>query len=66
VIGYYLRNREEVDAYLQRRQEVAEKVRKQNQARFDSQGIRERLLARRTRHTAINHAEIPHRSKFQQ
>ena len=47
VIGYYLRRRAEVDAYLQRRQEQAEKIRKQNESRFDPSGIRERLLARR-------------------
>lgn len=47
VIGYYLRRRAEVDAYLQQRQEQAEKIRKQNESRFDPSGIRERLLARR-------------------
>jgi uncharacterized protein (DUF433 family) len=40
VIGYYLRHREEVEAY------VAEQ-RRQDEARFDRPGIRERLLARR-------------------
>ena len=53
VISYYLRRREEVDAYLQRRQEFADEVRKQNQARFDSDGIRDRLLARRARQAAM-------------
>jgi len=47
VIAYYLRQRAEVDAYLRRRQEQAEKIRKQNEARFDPSGIRDRLLARR-------------------
>lgn len=47
VIGYYLRRRAEVDAYLNRRQESAERIRKQNEARFDPSGIRDRLLARR-------------------
>ncbi len=47
VISYYLRRRAEVEAYLQRRQEQAEKVRKQNEERFDPSGIRARLLARR-------------------
>jgi len=47
VIAYYLRRRAEVDAYLQQRRELAEKIRKQNESRFDPSGIRERLLARR-------------------
>lgn len=47
VIGYYLRHRAELDAYLQARREKAEKVRNLNEAKFDPQGIRERLLARR-------------------
>jgi uncharacterized protein (DUF433 family) len=48
VIAYYLRRRSEVDAYLQRRQEQAEKIRQQNESCFDPSGIRERLLARRS------------------
>lgn len=47
VISYYLRNQSEVDTYLKKRQQQAEEIRKQNEARFDPQGIRERLLARR-------------------
>jgi uncharacterized protein (DUF433 family) len=46
VIAYYLRRRAEVDLYLQRRRELAEGIRKQNEARFDPSGIRDRLLAR--------------------
>ncbi|MEM7352715.1 MAG: DUF433 domain-containing protein [Acidobacteriota bacterium] len=46
VITYYLRNREEVRAYLDRRRQHAEAVRKENQGRFDHQGLRQRLLAR--------------------
>ncbi|MFQ6115674.1 MAG: DUF433 domain-containing protein, partial [bacterium] len=46
VISYYLRNRTAVEAYLQKRQKQAEEIRKQNEARFDPSGIRERLLAR--------------------
>lgn len=49
VIGYYLRQRSEVEAYLRRRQQQAESVRKQNEIRFDPHGVRERLLARRNR-----------------
>ncbi len=52
VISYYLRERSTVDAYLQQRQSEAKTVRKQNQERFDSRGIRDRLLARRKEHGA--------------
>ena len=47
VIGYYLRHRGEVDAYLKDRESFASEVRRQNEARFPKTGIRERLLARR-------------------
>ena len=47
VIGYYLRRREEIEDYLQRERQQAEKIRMQNETRFDPQGIRERLMARR-------------------
>ncbi|NOZ28473.1 MAG: DUF433 domain-containing protein [Chloroflexi bacterium] len=47
VIGYYLRRRSDVEAYLRQRQRQADAVRKQNEARFDPSGVRERLLARR-------------------
>lgn len=48
VIGYYLRHRQEVDQYLRQRQQQATEIRKQNEARFDPEGVRERLLARRS------------------
>lgn len=48
VIGYYLRRQEEVDAYLAKRAMEAGKVRQENRKRFDPQGVRDRLLARRT------------------
>ena len=47
VIGYYLRQRSDVEAYLRRRQRQADEIREQNEARFDSHGVRDRLLARR-------------------
>ena len=47
VIAYYLRQHDEVDAYLQRRQQQAEKIREQNETRFAPSGISGRLLARR-------------------
>lgn len=48
VIGYYLRRRSEVEEYLNQRQEQADRVRKQNEHRFDPYGVRDRLLARRS------------------
>jgi uncharacterized protein (DUF433 family) len=48
VIGYYLRHRADVDAYLAEQQHEADMVRQQNEARFDHAGIRSRLLARRS------------------
>lgn len=47
VLSYYLRHRDEVETYLERRAREDEGVRRQNEARFDSRGIREMLLARR-------------------
>jgi uncharacterized protein (DUF433 family) len=47
VLGYYLRERQQVDAYLGRRQMQADRTREQNEAQFDPQGVRDRLLARR-------------------
>jgi len=47
-IAYYLRHRDEVDAYLNERERHAEEVRAQVEARQgSSEGLRERLLARR-------------------
>ncbi len=47
VIAYYLRRRSDVEAYLRQRQQQAEKIQQQNEARFDPDGVRDRLLARR-------------------
>ena len=46
VISYYLRRRSEVEKYLCQRQQQASYIRKQNEARFDPHGLRDRLLAR--------------------
>jgi uncharacterized protein (DUF433 family) len=46
-ITYYLRHRQEVDAYVQHQEQRAETVRQESLAHFDQKGIRERLLARR-------------------
>ena len=45
-LAYYLRQRHQVEAYLQQRLAAAEAVRQENEARFDPAGIRARLLAR--------------------
>jgi uncharacterized protein (DUF433 family) len=45
-ITYYLHFKAEVDAYLEQRRQQADRVRRENEARFDAAGIRERLLAR--------------------
>lgn len=47
VIGYYLDEREKVNHYLQRRRKEAQKTRQENEIRFDPEGIRDRLLARK-------------------
>ena len=46
-IAFYLNHQEDVEAYLQQRQQQAQEVRQMNEARFDPQGLRDRLLARR-------------------
>lgn len=51
-LGYYLRRREEVNAYLDKRREHAAGIRRQNEARFDPHGIRARLLARSAKQQA--------------
>ena len=47
VIGYYLRHRDEVHAYLAERQQQANLIRQEAERRFSPVGIRDRLLARR-------------------
>jgi uncharacterized protein (DUF433 family) len=47
VLSYYLTHREEVDVYLSERRRLAAEVRAENQARFPTEGVREKLLARR-------------------
>ncbi len=53
VIGYYLQHQAEIETYLSQRQQIANEVRKQNEARFNQQGIRERLLARQSQDGTI-------------
>ena len=47
VIGFYLRRRTEVEAYLQQRDQQARAVRYENQSRLDPDGVRDRLVRRR-------------------
>jgi uncharacterized protein (DUF433 family) len=47
LITYYLWHREEVDSYIEERHQVARNVRQENENRFPSRGVRERLLARK-------------------
>ena len=47
VINYYLYNRAEVDAYLKERESESARLRGENEKRFPSTGVRERLLARK-------------------
>ena len=49
VLSYYLRRREEADAYLQERNERRSKLRRENESRFDPKGVRERLMGRRAK-----------------
>ncbi|MEM8544116.1 MAG: DUF433 domain-containing protein [Cyanobacteria bacterium P01_H01_bin.119] len=51
-IAFYLNHREDVEEYLQQRQQQAQEIRQMNEARFDSQGLRDRLLARRVEQQA--------------
>jgi uncharacterized protein (DUF433 family) len=46
-IAYYLRHRQELDAYLERRRREAQQIREEMEKRFPPDGFRERLLARR-------------------
>lgn len=47
VIGHYLRQPHEIDTYLTQRRSESNIVKKANEARFDPQGVRDRLLARK-------------------
>ena len=46
VLTYYLRHRGEVEEYLRQRRDEAALIRKENERRFPSSELRERLLAR--------------------
>lgn len=51
-IAFYLKHQSEVGAYLQQRRQQAQEIRVMNQARFDPQGLRDRLLARKAQQQA--------------
>ena len=46
VITYYLTHRDEIEAYLDKRQRLIEDTERDIESRFPSAGVRERLLAR--------------------
>ena len=46
-IAFYLNHQPEVESYLEKRQQQAQQIRRINETRFDSQGFRDRLLARK-------------------
>ena len=48
-IAYYLRHTAEVDEYLHQRELETDEIRREIQARFPTDGLRERLLARAAR-----------------
>lgn len=48
VIGYYLRHRTEVEEYLRERRHRTGHVRRENESRFDPEGVRDRVMARRS------------------
>ena len=48
VIGYVLSHPDQVSSYLQQRGQHSAEVRKQNEAKFDPVGVRQRLLTRRS------------------
>lgn len=47
VVGYYLHQKRKVDAYLKRRENLAEELRRRNKIRFKQSGVYERLLTQR-------------------
>ena len=47
ILTFYSRRRPDIDAYVRQRRRDAEAVREENETRFDPEGVRESLLARR-------------------
>jgi uncharacterized protein (DUF433 family) len=52
VISYFLHHSDEIEAYLQARHEQRKTIRRETEIRFDPNGVRARLLARRGGGTA--------------
>jgi uncharacterized protein (DUF433 family) len=52
VLGFYLRHRSDVDAYLQQRRQQAHEVRAKIEARRKPKDVRKRLLARQAKQGA--------------
>lgn len=48
VVGFYLRHRDHVAAYLEERRRDAAAIRRENERRFPPEGVRERLTERRS------------------
>jgi uncharacterized protein (DUF433 family) len=46
-IAFYLNHQQEVETYLEQRQGRAKEIREMNEAKFDPQGLRDRLLVRK-------------------
>lgn len=51
-IAFYLKHQQAVEDYLKDRQAQSQEIRKLNEARLDPNGIRDRLLARKSEQTA--------------
>jgi len=49
VLSYYLRRKQEIEAYLRQRDHKAEHIRQQYQNLFELDGLRDRLLARQAK-----------------
>ncbi|MGK7946380.1 MAG: DUF433 domain-containing protein [Microcystaceae cyanobacterium] len=47
VIAFYLNHKYDVELYLQKRQQKIQEIRRQNQIKFNSQALQERLIARK-------------------
>jgi uncharacterized protein (DUF433 family) len=58
VIAYYLHHQDEVEAYLQEQEKISEQIRAENERRFPSQGLRDRLLARRQAHNESTDSQL--------
>ncbi len=58
VISYYLRNTQVIENYLYNRNLESEQVKRENQTRFQQDGIRKRLLARKAYREKVKNAPI--------